>query len=87
MIFIAVLVVIVFLRIFIFNIVVLDGEAMAPALESGDGMISSKVAYNRHGPQRYDIILLEATEQSECYYIKRVIGLPNEHIQITEGWC
>lgn len=78
------IVVVVCLRLFIFDVVQVSGGSMIPTLHNTDSLISSKIAYKLHEPQRYDIVLLDAPDQSG-YFIKRIIGLPNEHIEIKDG--
>jgi signal peptidase I len=72
------------MRLFVFNVAVVDGVSMIPTLQPADSLIISRIAYKLHDPQRYDIILLEAPGQLG-FLIKRIIGLPNEHIEIKEG--
>lgn len=80
----AALAVVICLRLLVFDVVQVSGRSMTPTLQPTDSLISVKIAYTLHGPQRYDIILLDAPDQSG-YFIKRVIGLPNEHIAIYAG--
>jgi signal peptidase I len=76
--------VVVCLRVFIFDVVQVNGGSMIPTLHNTDSLISSKIAYRLNDPQRFDIVLLDAPDQSG-YFIKRVIGLPNERIEIRSG--
>jgi len=57
---------------------------MQPTLQNFNSLISFKMAYSFREPQRFDIILMDAPDKSG-YYIKRIIGLPNEHILIKDG--
>lgn len=62
-----------------------DGESMEPTLEDGDNLIVDKLSYRLGDPQRYDIIVLQPFEfDQKTYYIKRIIGMPGETIQIKE---
>jgi signal peptidase I len=72
------------LRFLVFDVVQVSGTSMMPYLHDMDSLISNKIIYKLQDPKRYDIVLLDAPDQSG-YYIKRVIGLPNEHILIKEG--
>lgn len=65
-------------RIFLFTPIVVDGESMMPTLEHGDRMIVNKIGYNIGNPDRFDIIVFHAPEEKD--YIKRIIGLPGDHI-------
>lgn len=72
------------LRLFVLDIVMVDGISMQPTLQNSDSLISSKVSYLFQEPKRFDIILMDAPDENG-YYIKRVIGLPNEHLRIEAG--
>ncbi|MFP3322116.1 signal peptidase I [Planococcus sp. SIMBA_160] len=70
------------IRFFLFTPIVVDGESMMPTLEHGDRMIVNKIGYNIGEPDRFDIIVFHAPEQKD--YIKRVIGLPGDHVAYEE---
>lgn len=78
------LVIVICLRLFVFDVALVEGVSMEPTLQPMDSLISSKISYKLHDPQRFDIILLDAPDESGLF-IKRIVGLPNEHIQITDG--
>ncbi|WP_407272164.1 signal peptidase I [Radiobacillus sp. PE A8.2] len=69
-------------RMFFFTPIVVDGLSMEPTLENGDHMIVNKISYNFGEPQRFDIVIFHATIQKD--YIKRVIGLPGEHVAVQD---
>ena len=64
---------------------VVDGVSMNPTLQHGDNLIVEKVSYYFHEPERFDIIVFEPYEGENTHYIKRVIGLPGETVQIING--
>ena len=51
---------------------------MYPTLEEGDIMILNKTVYYFNKPKRFDIVVVDMPNE---YLIKRVIGLPGEHIE------
>ena len=60
--------------------------SMEPTLHEGQFLIVSKMAYWLHSPQRGDIVVLDPPNgQGSIPYIKRVVGLPSEHIQVKDG--
>lgn len=61
-----------------------DGSSMEPMLSNGDNLIVDKISYHFRDPQRYDIIVFPFKYQENTYYIKRIIGLPGETVQIDE---
>lgn len=67
---------------------VVDGESMYNTLNDGDNIIVEKLSYTFGEPERYDIIVFphyDSTRGEEVYYIKRIIGMPGETIQIIDG--
>lgn len=62
-----------------------SGWSMYPALESGDSLIVDKISYRFREPERYEIIVFPYRYEENTYYIKRVIGLPGETVQIMNG--
>lgn len=61
-----------------------DGSSMEPMLSNGDNLIVDKISYRFRDPQRYDIIVFPFQYQENTYYIKRIIGLPGETVQIDQ---
>ena len=59
-----------------------DGSSMEPMLTDGDNLIVDKITYRFREPQRFDIIVFPFKYQKNTYYIKRIIGLPGETVQI-----
>ena len=61
-----------------------DGSSMEPMLSNGDNLIVDKISYRFRDPQRYDIIVFPYKYEENTFYIKRIIGLPGETVQIDE---
>ena len=61
-----------------------EGASMENTLHNGDNLIVDKLSYRFHDPERFDIIVSPFQYQSNTYYIKRIIGLPGETVQIME---
>ena len=61
------------------------GESMSPTLEDGDNLIVDKITYRFSDPKRFDIIVFPFKENRTVYYLKRIIGLPGETVQIQDG--
>lgn len=59
-----------------------SGESMEPTLSDGDNLIVDKITYRFKDPERFDIIVFPFQYQEDTYYIKRIIGLPGETVQI-----
>lgn len=59
-----------------------EGTSMEPTLDDGDNLIVEKISYRFRDPDRFDIIVFPFKYKENTYYIKRIIGLPGETIQI-----
>lgn len=64
---------------------IVDGHSMNPTLNDKDNLIVEKVSYYLHEPRRFDVIVFELTSEPGVHYIKRIIGLPGETVQVKEG--
>ena len=62
-----------------------DGSSMETTLSDGDNLIVDKISYRFHDPERYDIIVFPYRYAEKTYYIKRIIGMPGEKVQIIDG--
>ena len=62
-----------------------NGASMNVTLEDGDNLIVDKLSYRFSDPDRYDIIVFPYQYQEKTYYIKRIIGMPGETVQIIDG--
>lgn len=61
-----------------------SGESMTPTLQENDNLIVDKITYRFKDPERFDIIVFPYRYKKKTYYIKRIIGMPGETIQIDE---
>ncbi len=62
-----------------------DGHSMENTLFDGDNLIVDKISYHFTDPKRFDIIVFPYHYKEDTYYIKRIIGLPGETVQIRDG--
>nr|WP_031201380.1 signal peptidase I [Eubacterium sp. 14-2] len=61
-----------------------SGTSMEYTLSDGDNLIVDKISYRFHEPERFDIIVFPFRYKEDTYYIKRIIGLPGETVQIDD---
>jgi len=80
------------LRTFIAEPRFIPSDSMVPTLLVGDRLIVEKVSYRLNSPQRGDIIVFDPPAQLQRYgyakdqaFIKRVIGLPGQTIEVRDG--
>ena len=63
-----------------------NGSSMESTLQNGDNLIVDKISYRFSDPKRFDIVVFPFQYEEDTYYIKRIIGLPGEIVQIdTDG--
>lgn len=74
-----------FIKTFIFNTTYVLGNSMYPTLEEADRLFANKLPLYFSGPKRGDIVLLDAPDDPDKKYIKRVIGIEGDTVQILEG--
>lgn len=65
---------------------VVAGDSMLNTLHDKDNLIIDKVSYRFRNPERYEIIVFPYRHAEETFYIKRIIGLPGETVQIKDGY-
>ena len=63
-----------------------SGSSMETTLQDGDNLIVDKISYRFRDPKRYDIIVFPYKYEEDTYYIKRIIGMPGETVQIRDGY-
>lgn len=63
-----------------------SGQSMETILSDGDNLIVDKLTYHFKDPERFDIIVFPYKYEENTYYIKRIIGMPGETIQIIGGY-
>ncbi|MGC8775805.1 MAG: signal peptidase I [Minisyncoccia bacterium] len=61
------------------------GSSMAPNFQSGDYILIDELSLNFKSISRGDVIVFKYPQNPSTYFIKRVIGLPNETIKIQEN--
>jgi signal peptidase I len=59
--------------------------SMEPSLQVGDNFIASKLAYRFGDPERGDIAVFLSPEDNETAYVKRLVGLPGDRVQMKGG--
>lgn len=67
------------LQFFVLSTSIVEGESMEPTLHSGNRIIFNKLVYLIGKPDRGDVVIIQ---QDKRNYVKRVIALPEETIEI-----
>ena len=71
---------------FVMQPVEVEGSSMEPTLSNKNHLLLEKVTYLFSDPERFDVVVFSPFEdEEELFYIKRIIGLPGEHILIDNN--
>lgn len=62
------------------------GDSMNPVLKNGDVVLVNRILYDASSPKRGDIIVFKPNGNENLHsYVKRIVGLPGETLQIKDG--
>lgn len=75
-----------FIITFIGQRTTVDGSSMEATLSDGDNLLVDKISYRFRDPKRYEIIVFPYRYKEKTFYIKRIIGMPGEIVQIVDGY-
>ena len=79
------LAVVLVVRSFLVQPFFVDGDSMIPNFHNGDYLLIDELTYRFRQPERGEVIVFRPPQNASNYYIKRVIGLPGETVQIKNG--
>ena len=72
-------------RVFIAEPFVVSGSSMVPNFHNKEYLVVDKISYRFNEPARGDVIVFKYPKDTSQYFIKRIIGLPGEKVQIDDG--
>ncbi|MBU6231051.1 MAG: signal peptidase I [Patescibacteria group bacterium] len=73
------------IRFFVAEPFIVNGASMDPTFSTGQFLIVDRLTYRFEPPKRDDVIVFEFPDNPSIYYIKRIIGLPGETVDIHNG--
>ena len=74
-----------FIRTFIVELYLVDGPSMEPTLENNNRLVVSKFIYNIRKPERGEVIVFKYPLDEDRDFVKRVIAIPGDKVEIKEG--
>ncbi len=69
-------------RLFVAQPFIVSGASMETTFETGQYLIVDQLTYHFHEPQRGDVIVFRYPKDTSKYFIKRIIGLPGDTIEV-----
>ncbi|MFH1233515.1 MAG: signal peptidase I [Patescibacteria group bacterium] len=73
------------IRYFLIQPFYVKGASMEPNFHDRDYLIIDEITYRLNQPKRGDIVVFKYPRAPREYFIKRIIGLPNEKVQVKDG--
>ena len=73
------------IRTFVIQAFKIPSGSMRPTLMEGDKLFVNKYTYRFHPPKRGDIVVFKYPEDPKKDFIKRLVALPNETVEIRDG--
>ncbi len=73
------------IRMLIFQPFLVKGSSMEPNFHNGDYLIIDELSYRLRDPLREEVVIFKFPDNPSQKYIKRIIGLPGETIEVKEG--
>ena len=77
------LVIVVPFRVFIAQPFIVSGASMSPTFETGQYLIIDQLSYRLETPERGDVVIFRFPQDTTKFFIKRVIGLPGETVELN----
>ena len=72
-------------RWFLFQPFVVTGDSMRPTFHNGNYLIIDELTYRFRAPARGEVVVMRFPKDPSQYFIKRIVGLPGEHLVIRDG--
>ena len=79
------LIVIVAIRTYVMQPFFVSGKSMEPNFHDGDYLIVDEISYRLNEPKRGDVIIFRYPKNTKEFFIKRIVGLPGERVEIKDS--
>ncbi|HWB34137.1 MAG TPA: signal peptidase I [Candidatus Paceibacterota bacterium] len=79
------IIIVVPLRLWVAKPFIVSGASMEPTFQTGQYLIVDELSYHFEAPQRGDVVIFHYPKDPTQYFIKRIIGLPGERVDIVGG--
>jgi signal peptidase I len=79
------LIIVIPIRYLVFQPFFVKGQSMEPNFADGDYLIIDELSYKFGDPQRGEVVVFKYPNDPSQRYIKRIIGLPGERVEVSNG--
>lgn len=73
------------IRTFLVQPFLVSGASMVPSFENGDYLLVDELTYSFRKPERGEVVVFRYPNDESTYFIKRIIGLPGDTVEILDG--
>jgi len=78
--------IVIIIRFFIFQPFFVVGSSMEPNFHQGEYLLVNQIKYRLGSPQRGEVVVFKYPRDRSRNYIKRIVALPNETIEVKNGF-
>ncbi len=72
-------------RVFIVQPYIVEGLSMEQSFQNNDYLITEKISYELRAPKRGEVIIFHPPDNPSVNYIKRIVGLPGDTVEVKNG--
>lgn len=72
--------------IFLFQPHQVDGHSMEPNFHNSEYILTDKISYRIHAPNRGDVVVFHSPQDERVDFIKRIIGVPGDIVKVEGGY-
>jgi len=72
--------------IFLFQPHQVDGQSMMPNFQNGEYILTDKISYRLHTPNRGDVVVFHSPQDERVDFIKRILAVPGDTIKVSGGY-
>ena len=70
------------IKYFLIQPFIVNGASMEPNFFDGDYLLVDELSYRFEQPERGDVIVFKSPQDPSIYFIKRIVGLPGETVEV-----
>lgn len=72
--------------VFLFQPHQVDGRSMEPNFHNGEYILTDKISYRLHSPNRGDVVVFHSPQDERVDFIKRIIAVPGDTLKLAGGY-